>query len=363
MHLNHILKSKTQIIVTLALALGIVSCGSYEYAGYDNDSIYNDTKKATIIKSESPSSTNNQYYQNYFKEKTEEYALYAEDEDAIFTDIESYEGDYNEENDTAEGESYAGWGGNNSDITINVYGGHSFNSIWWNNPYYTSWGWNNGYGYGNVWGYGFNNYYGWNRPLWLDYGWGWGWGWNRPYWNAGYYNSPYYGNGYYNGYNESAYQGRSLSYNRTRRGTVTAARTGETATSMNQRRTVGSSNRSRGAISSEVNRRTVGRSNLGTRKVVNNDKTSRLVGNKSTSKRTRPSVQLSNSRSRPKGNVRPSSNRNSSQSRNVSRSNSSRSNYNSNASRSNSSRSNSSRSSMSSSSSRVSKSSSRKGNN
>ena len=175
MHLNHILKSKTQIIVTLALALGIVSCGSYEYAGYENDSIYNDTKKATVIKSESPSSTNNQYYQNYFKEKTEEYALYAEDEDAIFTDIESYEGDYNEENDTADGESYAGWGGNNSDITINVYGGHSFNSIWWNNPYYTSWGWNNGYGYGNVWGYGFNNYYGWNRPLWLDYGWGWGW--------------------------------------------------------------------------------------------------------------------------------------------------------------------------------------------
>jgi len=119
MHLNHTLKSKTQIIVTLVLALGIVSCGSYEYAGYENDSIYNDTKKTTVIKSESPSSTNNQYYQNYFKEKTEEYALYAEDEDAIFTDIESYEGDYNEENDTADGESYAGWGGNNSDITIN----------------------------------------------------------------------------------------------------------------------------------------------------------------------------------------------------------------------------------------------------
>ena len=69
MHLNHILKSKTQIIVTLALALGIVSCGSYEYAGYENDSIYNDTKKATVIKSESPSSTNNNIIKTILRKK------------------------------------------------------------------------------------------------------------------------------------------------------------------------------------------------------------------------------------------------------------------------------------------------------
>ena len=363
MQLNNNLKTKTQFIVLLGIALSVISCGSYEYAGYQNDSIYEDSRQRVVISQESPTSNNSQYYENYFKEKTEEYALYAEEDDAIFTDIESYEGDYIEENNATDGQNYAGWGGNNSDVTINVYGGHSFNSIWWNNPYYTSWGCNNGYGYGNVWGYGFNNFYNWNRPLWLDYGWGWGWGWNRPYWNTGYYNGPYFGNGFYNGYNESGYRGRSLSYNRTRRGTANVARAEGTVTSLNQRRTVGNSNRSRGAISGEVNRRSVSRSNLGTRRVIGNNKTSRLVGNKSTSKRTRPSVQLSDSRSKSNGNVRSSSNRNSSQSRNVSRSSSSRSNYNNNASRSNASRSSSSRSNMSSSSSRVNTRSSRKGNN
>ncbi len=194
MQLYNYLKPKMQFIGTLVMAFAMFSCGSYQYAGYENDSIYGDSDRTVAYVEEQPTSDNSQYYKNYFKEKTEQYASISGENDIIFTDIDSYEGGYVEENDTLYYGNYAGWGENNSDVTINIYGGHAFNSIWWNRPYFTSWGWNYGYGYGNVWGLGYN-YWGWNRPLWLDFGWGWGW--NSPYWYGGFNHPYYYGNIYY----------------------------------------------------------------------------------------------------------------------------------------------------------------------
>ena len=134
MQLYNYLKPKMQFIGTLVMAFAMFSCGSYQYAGYENDSIYGDSERIVEYVNDEPAADNSQYYKNYFKEKTEQYAAITDGNDVIFTDIDSYEGDYVEENDTLYYDNYAGWGEDNTDVTINIYGGHAFNSIWWNRP-------------------------------------------------------------------------------------------------------------------------------------------------------------------------------------------------------------------------------------
>ena len=342
MHVNNYLKSKIILAGAFSIAFTIVSCGSYQYAGYTHDSIYGDSGRTVTYVEQAPTSNNNQYYQNYFKEKTEEYAAMSNSNNDVFTDIDSYQGDYTQVEDTTYNENYPGWGGNNSDVTINIYGGHSFNSIWWNRPYYTSWGWNYGYGYGNVWGYGFNNFYGWNRPIWLDYG----WGWNNPFWNLGYYNNFYFGNAYYGGYYNNYYNRHSLSYNQTRRGALANNRI--LPNSINRRNSVISPGEGRRVVAGEANRRTINRTNLNNRRVIGNK--SDIYRSKSrpnNTSRTRPiTIKSSNNRSK---NTFGSSSSRSRSDNNISRSNTSSRRSNSSASRSSSGRSSSSMSRSSSS--------------
>ena len=175
MHLKNYLQSKMHLFGILGLALIMSSCGSYQYAGYDDDAIYSNSEKnveyeETTSETET-TSENSGYYKNYFKEKSNQYDNIIQDE-AIFTDIDSYESEGGEVDYAEEG--YAGWGQDNQDVVINVYGGHLYNSIWWNRPYYTAWGWN----------YGWNNYWGWNNGFgygWNNWGWnaGFGWGWSK----------------------------------------------------------------------------------------------------------------------------------------------------------------------------------------
>jgi hypothetical protein len=199
---NSLLKS-----VIGLLGLTVVSCGTYQNKSYyDNDGIYGaKTQEREVVSADNgnkPVSEANQKYKEYFGSNANNYSM---DQSETFTDVENY----SSENDTIENgdyKSYAAWGDNDKDVTINVY-----NNDWgWNN-YYDGY-WNNYWAY-RPWGYGI--YLGWNS---------WNYGWNNPYWGySGYYGlgwyNPYYGGYYgYNNWNNGYYYGNSYAYNHGRRG-------------------------------------------------------------------------------------------------------------------------------------------------
>jgi len=197
MQLNYNQKSKMRLIGALGLLFTLASCGSYQQAGYE-DGIYGTTGKTVAYQEVAiqgtTTSQNSNYYQNYFKEKSQELDYFAQ-EDAVFTDIDSYEGNYEVENDTLVEvpESYAGWGQNNTtEVSINVYSsGFGYNNLWYR-PYYIGYGYPF-YGYGGgYFGFGYGNF-GFGFP---HYGYGGG----------------FYGNNYYGG--------RGLAYNSGRRSSI-----------------------------------------------------------------------------------------------------------------------------------------------
>lgn len=209
------LKTKVPALTIIGLTLGLTSCGSYQYVGQDSDGIYGTSKNDVEHKEEvaevKEESSSNGYYQNYFKEKSTEMEL-ASQEGEIFTDIDSYEGTYEEDTDNADVQSgYAGWGQQSDNVTINVYSnGFGYNS-YWNSPYrWNRWGWNRPY------------YGGWNVGI--GYA---GYGWGNPFWCTPYYGINYggygyaYGNPYYNNYyGRNNYGRRGVAYNSGRRGTL-----------------------------------------------------------------------------------------------------------------------------------------------
>jgi len=193
------------------LGLTVVSCGTYQNKSYyDSDGIYGSQKRETT-------QNDNSVIENQSANKYKEYFAanannYSNDNQDVFTDVEGYSSEANDSTKTTESKNYAGWGENNSNVTINYY----------NND----WGWNTGWYWHNYWGYrpwrsgiylGWNSWnYGWYDPYWGYTGYyGPSWGWYNPYYYGGYYgyyNSPYYyGNGYY---------GRNYAYGHGRRGSA-----------------------------------------------------------------------------------------------------------------------------------------------
>ena len=191
-------KSKLPFYVALSFTFILASCGSYQYVGYDNDGIYGTEDIAT---EQAVTSNNTNYYKNYFAEKSQQ--LNIPEEDIIFTDIDSYQGNYNENEDPNAINSYSGWGDTNADVFVNYYPSLGF-SNWWYSPFYWNW---------------YTPYWDWYTPYW-----GWGWGFNNyPYYGYPYYGYPYYGgHHYYNGY-------RNVAYNSGRRGTTSYYNTGRTS--------------------------------------------------------------------------------------------------------------------------------------
>jgi len=216
MRLINYIKNKIPYLVILGLLFGLTSCGSYQYVGQDGNGVYEQPNRGVEYYEESPQVANNSaYYQNYFKEKSLEYENITP-EDEVFTDIDSYEGNYSAENDSlnVEYQGYAGWGQNSTDVSINVYPNYGYD-YWWYRPYYAynPWSWNYGY-------------YGWGYPYW-GYSWISGYGiaslWYPSYY-GGYY-SPYY-YGYYSPYGSHHgyygnhyYNRRNIAYSNGRRGT------------------------------------------------------------------------------------------------------------------------------------------------
>ncbi len=374
MQLKNYLKSKMHLISVLSLLFGLASCGSYQYVGQDDDGIYGTTERTVdyqeiVEHQEEPDAQNSNYYQNYFKQLSQD--------DMVFTDIDAYEGEYDEENDSiAYQDSYVGWGEDNSDITININGGYGYNSMRWNNHFYPYSYWN----YGNI--YSFNSY--WDPMYYGSY-------WDRPFWSNRYYGMPYYGYGYgygygyyygnyHNNYYNRNYSSRRLAYNSGRRGSI-----------YSNSNIVGITNRE-GVVSRNTNRRSSTRTNTNTTNSRSNATTNtrrsndRDLGN-TTSRRTvnsrprttttRPRTTTSRPRTttnrprttttnRPRTTATPRSNTTRSRSTtSSSRSNNRSSSYKPSSSRSSSNARSTSSSTRSSSSSRSSgrSNSSRKGNN
>ncbi len=197
-----LLRHKSVIFSLLGFSF-FASCGSYQYVGMSEDGIYGPSESVeynTPAEDSAAENTDgNSYYKDYFKGKANEY----NNDSSVFTDVDEYNGSYDENNQNAEENSYAGWGQNNdSQIVINVQTRPLFLGTW-NYPYYNRWGWNN---------WGWNNW-GWNN-------WGWNVGWNNwgyanfGYWDPFYYNSwhaPYWG-GYGANYYYRPYRGRNVAY-------------------------------------------------------------------------------------------------------------------------------------------------------
>lgn len=378
MQFTNYLKSKLSFYVALSLTFIFASCGSYQYVGYDNDGVYGSEDVVYEQRSynEVPSNNNSSYYKNYFAEKSREFENVQQDVD-IFTDIDSYEGDYNELEDSTYVSGYAGWGQDNDDVTINVYSNFGFNNWWyrpynrwsWYRPYY-NWGW-------DYYGFGLDPY--WYSPYYNGFrfygglGFYGGFGYHSPYW---YYNRPYW-NGYRNHYYNGFYGSRNIAYNAGRRGSISNYSSNRTSsinnrnlTSLNRRSstlnrrssTLSNNNRTDFRSRSGVNSNTIRRGQNSTIRRNNNSTFRPRVNNGN-----RPRINngsRSNAVNRSYSSPRRSNN-SPSFSRSSSRSNSSSSNYSRSSSRSssnNSVRSSSNNSSRSSSNNSSRSSGSRRGN-
>ena len=313
MQFNTFLKQKLPFFVALGLTAVLTSCGSFQYAGYDNDGIYSSEEYNYNTEVEEPvattSTNDSNYYKNYFAENSAEIDAINQDGE-IFTDIDGYEGNYTEQDSTQQRVAYGGWGQNNSSVTINYidngwYGGwYGWNDPWlWNGSY--AWGWGRPWGWNNWrWNYG----WGWNDP-WL-YGGYYGYGWNNWGYYGGFYN---YGwnNPYYRGYNRYAYsagrRGSLLYNNNLSRNTRSNA-----AVSRRDYSTSRLSNSSR--LSRSSNSRSVRSSSSTMRRSSSSTSRSSRVTRPATSRSSRSSTMRSGGSTRSSGSVRSSSSRSSSRS-------------------------------------------------
>ncbi|MUP46753.1 hypothetical protein E0K83_13490 [Gramella sp. BOM4] len=221
MKLYYHLKDKLSLLLVPVAFFALVSCGSYQYSGYEADGIYGESRPG-IWEQQEPEEVkpgaNSSYYKTLFAQQSQMIGDALEED--IFTDVESYSSndgyeDYNEEGgDIVYVGGNAPWGNDPDTYTVNFYN-TGFYSPWamgwgygypyggWYNPWWDPWfdpfwpgggfwggpyaygGWNVGFGFGIGWGWGYGGYY---RP--------WGWG--------GYYGNYYYNN-YYNYYDNVAY--------------------------------------------------------------------------------------------------------------------------------------------------------------
>jgi len=65
----------------ISFAFILTSCGSYQYVGSENDAIYGDSERQVESSENTQNSDDSRYYENYFKEKTEQYGNIASDDD------------------------------------------------------------------------------------------------------------------------------------------------------------------------------------------------------------------------------------------------------------------------------------------
>jgi len=255
MLLKNYLNSGIKLVGAICLLIGFTSCGSYQYAGYEEDGIYGTSDRPVQYVEVAPvesQSNNSDYYTNYFKEK----ALELEDnttDDVYFTDIDSYSSDYEVANDTLDYQGYGGWGQNTNpnDVTIAIYNRPFMTGFYpwsWRNRFFSPFAWHGNWGFYDYWNSPF--YIGWNSPNWYHpyYGFGFGFGYSN-FWFNNFSGYPYYG------YGNNFYNRRSYAYNAGRRGSI-YSNSGVSGIT-NRRNVVGRSSLNtnrRSSISSSANR-------------------------------------------------------------------------------------------------------------
>ncbi|HET8752739.1 MAG TPA: hypothetical protein VFM59_00130 [Salinimicrobium sp.] len=201
--------------------LALVSCSSYQYAGYESDGIYSsETPEAYTSNEIEESYEDALHYEQIFATNSERFEDISE-EGSIFTNIDSYssvgsqtEADFAGQ-EISYGQSYGAWGTDVDEIDINFYGNHFYDPFLsygpFMNPYMQPYyGYSYMYDYRWPYGYGFNYYSPWNH----------GWGYRYNSWGMGYaYNPYYYGyHGYYRNYVPLYYTNpRNVAYNSGRR--------------------------------------------------------------------------------------------------------------------------------------------------
>ncbi|WP_300434047.1 hypothetical protein [Christiangramia sp.] len=223
MELYYTLKNKIRLLLAPLAALALVSCGSYQYSGYEADGIYGESRpgiweqpeqRTTEVK---PNNENN-YYKNLFAQQSEMVGEVLESD--VFTDVDSYSSNDGYENysevggDVAYVGGNAPWGEDPDTYTVNIYN-NGFGGLY--GGLYRPWRFGYGYGYpyggfydpfwdpfwpGNWGGFGPFAY---GRPGWnigfgygLGFGYGFGYGgFYNPY-NPYFYNHNYYNNHYNN---------------------------------------------------------------------------------------------------------------------------------------------------------------------
>ena len=80
MKLYYTLKKNMSLLVLPAVLFSLVSCGSYQYSGYETDGIYGESRPG-IWEEEQPQSTqvkpngDNSYYKNLFAQQSQMYGL------------------------------------------------------------------------------------------------------------------------------------------------------------------------------------------------------------------------------------------------------------------------------------------------
>lgn len=275
-------KKQSALGLAVGVLLSFTSCGSFQYSGIYDDGIYSETKPAEDVRETVENTTSSsEYYKNYFKEKS----LQIEEDNTVFTDVDSYGGAY--EDDSENTNNYASWGENNSSETIiNIYNNDPYYGNGWGYNYRNNWGWNLGW---NSWGFGFwqPNYY---NP------------WFNPYCNFNCYNN--YGYGYYN-YGYNGYRGRSYAYiNGTRNGRFrNSTLTGRSVLSATTRNRANTRSNTRSSTRTRATSRPTNRISTTRSRTISRPTNTRSTRSNSTPRPTR--TRSSNSTSRPNTTTRP----------------------------------------------------------
>ncbi len=280
-------QSKTYLFYILGMLLfTFTSCSTYKTTSSDDDGIY--TSDTQVVTNKNTNSKADKY-EKYFKSKADKINI---EEDEVFTDVDGYSSDVDEDEEALERDAddfdyhQNSWEDTN-EVTVNVYnyGGYYPYRNWYYNyynpyyysPYYSSWY----FGY-TPWYYGgyYNSWYGYYSP----------------YYNS-YYNNVYYNNYVYGRRSSTRYQTYnslpSTTYNRnsarsadiTSRVARTSTRTSTARTYTNTTRSTSVNRKTR--ISRDTNLRSTDRSTRVSRSINNDSNRSQRTYRKSSSSSNR----------------------------------------------------------------------------
>ena len=195
-----------QLLGTGILMSSAMSCGSFQYAGLNNDDIYDDRTTEVVYnqgvnkEKASPEVEENDNNDGYYTTQLKELAASYDNESDIITNVDDYSSGYYDENAESQN-NYGGWGQESDEVNVTIY--HNFGySPYWRPYYYRPWNWSVGFGnwsyyYGyNYWGPGYYPYEPWYNPYF--YGGYYGYPYGHPYYSYPHYGN-YYNNGYYRG--------------------------------------------------------------------------------------------------------------------------------------------------------------------